>query len=138
MVALRMPGMWRARRNARVTCGVVISMRSVPAGCTSGSSFSSGRRAVGDDFAVINVRDVAAALGFVHVVRGHKKRDAVPGKFKQQIPKLAPRYRIDARRRFVKKKQLGFVQHRATESQPLLPAAGKLRRQAVQIGTRDR
>src|SRR6266571_1484842 len=41
-------------------------------------------RAVGDELAVINIGDVAAALGFVHVVRGHEERDAVAGKLRGQ------------------------------------------------------
>ena len=54
-------------------------------------------RAVGDQLAVVNVRDVAAAFGFIHVVRGDEERDAVAGKLEQQIPELAARDRIDAR-----------------------------------------
>ena len=80
-------------------------------------------RSVSDDPAVINVRDVAATFGFVHVVCGHEKSDAMPGKFKEKIPKLAARHRIDSSGRLVKKKQLGLVQHGAAERQPLLPAA---------------
>src|ERR1700686_754368 len=37
-------------------------------------------RAVGDELTVIKVGDVAAALGFVHVVGGDEKGDAVGGK----------------------------------------------------------
>src|ERR1700676_2927753 len=39
--------------------------------------------AVGDELAVINVSDVAAALGFVHVMGGNKKRDAMTGKLEE-------------------------------------------------------
>src|SRR5271170_1180363 len=35
---------------------------------------------VGDELAVVNVSHVAAALGFVHVVGGDKKGDALAGK----------------------------------------------------------
>jgi hypothetical protein len=59
-------------------------------------------------------------------MRGNKESDAVPGKLEQQVPKLAPRDRIDARGRLVEKKQLGFVQHGAAERQALLPSAGEL------------
>ena len=104
IVALRTPGICRASRSARVTSGVVISTRIVPAGCTSGSCAQRIRRAVGNEFSVIDVRDVAAAFGFVHVVRGHKKSDAVAGKLEQQIPKLPARDRIDAGGGFVEKK----------------------------------
>src|SRR6266849_9161574 len=54
------------------------------------------RCAVGDNLAEINVSDMVAALGFIHVVRGDEKRDAVSGKFEEKIPELAPRDRIDA------------------------------------------
>ena len=52
---------------------------------------------------------------------------------KSKIPKLAARHGIDARGGLVEKNQLGLVQHGAAESQPLLPPAGKLRGQAIQI-----
>src|SRR5215472_14737700 len=84
------------------------------------------RCAVGDELAVIDVRDVAATLRFIHIVRGHKKSDAVAGKLEEQIPKLPPRDRINARRRLVEKKKLGFMQHRTAQGKPLLPAARKL------------
>src|SRR5271156_3891425 len=89
--------------------------------------------AVGDELAVVNVRDVAAALGFVHVVGGDKKSDAMAGKFEKQIPQLTARDRIDARGRLIEKKQFGFVEHGATKGEPLLPAAGKLRGEAIQV-----
>src|SRR5260370_12198825 len=45
--------------------------------------------AVGDELAVINVGDVAAALGFIHVMGGDEKSDAMAGKLEEEIPKLA-------------------------------------------------
>src|ERR1700742_871127 len=45
--------------------------------------------AIGDELAVINVRDVAAALGFVHIVGGDEEGDALAGKFEEKIPELA-------------------------------------------------
>src|SRR5579864_1622532 len=83
--------------------------------------------AVGNKLAEINVGDVAAALGFVHVVRGHKKRNAVPGKLEKQIPELPARNRIDAGGWLVEEQQFGLVQHGAAKSEPLFPAARKLR-----------
>src|SRR5215475_8848573 len=62
-------------------------------------------RAVGDEFAVIDVGDVAAAFGFVHVVRGDEKSDAVSGKFEEQIPKLAASDRIDAGGRLIEEEE---------------------------------
>src|SRR5437879_9595230 len=44
--------------------------------------------AVGDELAVINVRDVAAALGFVHVVGGGDIRAAMDGKLIEKIQVL--------------------------------------------------
>src|SRR5712692_4782188 len=90
--------------------------------------------AVGDDLAEINIGDVAAALGFVHVMRGDEKSDAMSRKFEEQIPKLAARDRIDARGGLVEEEKPGLVQHGAAEGQTLLPAAGKLRGQAMHIG----
>src|SRR5271169_1729441 len=53
-------------------------------------------RAVSDELAVINVSDVAAALGFIHVVRGDEKSDAMARELEEQIPQLASRDRVDA------------------------------------------
>src|SRR4029077_2713177 len=69
--------------------------------------------AVGDELAVINVGDVTAALGFVHVVGGNEEGDAVTGKLEQQVPELTPRDGIDARGGFVEEQQLRLVQHGA-------------------------
>src|SRR5580692_3367006 len=51
--------------------------------------------AVCDDFAVIDVGDVTATFGLVHIVSGHEEGDALAGKFEQKIPKLAAGDRID-------------------------------------------
>src|SRR6266576_109967 len=89
---------------------------------------------IGNKLAVIDVCNVAATLGFVHVVGSHKKSYAVTGKLEEQIPKLAARDGIDAGRGLVEKEKLGLVQHGAAKSQALLPAAGKLGGQTVQVG----
>src|SRR5467141_2175851 len=91
-------------------------------------------RAVGDELAVIDVSDMGAALGFVHVVSGDEKRDAMTGKLEEEIPELAARDRVDARGGLVEKKERRLMQHGAAESKALLPATGKLRGQAIQIG----
>jgi len=67
-----MPGSSRAERKARVTSGVVISTRIVPGGWTS-EVHEANWACVGDQFAVINVSNMAAAFGFVHVVRCDEK-----------------------------------------------------------------
>src|SRR5258707_492674 len=90
-------------------------------------------RAVGDELAVINVGDVAAALGLIHVVRGDEKRDAVSGELEEQIPELAARDGVDSRGRFVEENQFWFVQHGTTESEALFPTTGKLRGEAIQV-----
>src|SRR6266849_3920505 len=92
-------------------------------------------RAVCDEFAVVDVGDVAAALGFVHVMGGDEKGDAVAGEFEEEIPKLAARDGVDAGGGLVKKKQLGLMQHGAAKRQALLPAAGKLRGEAIEVRT---
>src|SRR5467141_3328365 len=91
-------------------------------------------RAVGDELAVINVGDVTAALGFVHVVSGDKKRDAMTRKLEEKIQERAARDGMDAGSGLVEKKQRRLMEHGATEGEALLPAAGKLRGQAIQIG----
>src|SRR5258708_16404546 len=91
-------------------------------------------RAVGDNLAKIDVSDVIAAFGFVHVVRGDEKRDAMSGELEKKIPELAPRDRIDAGSGLVEKEECGLVQHGAAESQALLPASRKLRRQTIEVG----
>src|SRR5882724_5575730 len=70
-------------------------------------------RAIGDELAVINVGDVTAALGFIHVVRCDEERDPVAGKLEEEIPKLASRNGVDAGSRLVEEKKLGLVQHGA-------------------------
>src|SRR6266581_9789256 len=90
-------------------------------------------RAVSDELAVINVGDVAAALGFVHVVGGDEEGDAVSTHLEEKVPELAARDRIDAGGGLIEKEKLGFMQHGAAERQTLLPSTGKLRGQAIQV-----
>src|SRR5712664_1016179 len=89
--------------------------------------------AVGDEAAVIDVGDVAAALGFVHVVRGDEKRDAVAGEFEEEVPELAAGDRVDASSGLVEEQELRFVQHGAAEGKTLLPPARKLRSEPAEI-----
>src|SRR5260370_14216042 len=91
-------------------------------------------RPVRDELDVINVGDVAAAPGFVHVVRGDEERDAVPRKFEEEIPELAASDGVDPGSRLVEEKKFRLVQHGAAEGEALLPSAGKLRGQAIEIG----
>src|SRR6266851_340581 len=89
---------------------------------------------IGDELAVVNVSDVAAALGFVHVMRGDEKGDAMAGKLEEEIPELAARDGVDAGSGLIEEKEFRLVQHGAAECEALLPAAGELRGQAIQIG----
>src|SRR5258708_1670025 len=91
-------------------------------------------RAVGNNLAKIDVSDMIAALGFVHVVRGDEKRDAMSGEFEKKIPKLASRDRVDAGSGLVEKEECRLMQHGAAESYTLLPASRKLRRQTIEVG----
>src|SRR5260370_34232430 len=52
-------------------------------------------RTVGDELAVINVGDVAAALGVVHEGRSDEKRDAMSGRYDEVIRDLAARHAED-------------------------------------------
>src|SRR5712671_6120024 len=90
--------------------------------------------AIGNEAAEINVRDVAAAFGFVHVMGGDEERDAVAGKLEEKIPELPARDRIDSGSGLVKEQELGFVEHGATEGQALLPSTGKLSGETIEIG----
>src|SRR2546426_11619094 len=83
IVALRMKSISRTIRNARVTSGAVISTRRVPGGF---QGFQRFRCAVGNQLRVVDVGDVTAALGLVHVVRGDEKGDALPREVENQIP----------------------------------------------------
>src|SRR6185369_17401302 len=44
----------------------------------------------------VNVADMRATLGFIHVMGGYEQGHAGAGKFEQQIPQLAPGDRVDA------------------------------------------
>ena len=78
----------------------------------------------------------ATPFRFIHVMGGDEQRHALPGEFEKQIPQFAARDRIDARRRFVEKKNRRLVHERASHGQPLPPAAGKQRRAPVRLGSR--
>src|SRR5882757_7962613 len=77
---------------------------------------------------------MAAAFGFVHVMGGDEESDAVAGKLKEKIPELAARDGIDAGGGLIKKQELGFVEHGAAECEALLPSAGKLSGETIEIG----
>ena len=82
-------------------------------------------RAGDEQLRQVDVADLAAALGFVHVVRGDEQRDALGGELEQQIPQLAARHRVDAGGRLVEEDDARLVHQRGAEREPLLPAAGE-------------
>ena len=81
----------------------------------------------------VEVADLAAALGLVHVVRGDEQRDALGGELEQQIPQLAARDRIDAGGRLVEEDDARLVHQRGAEREPLLPAAGEQAGAAIDV-----
>ena len=91
------------------------------------------RRAGDQELGQVEVADLAAALGLVHVVRGDEQRDALGRELEQQIPQLAARDRIDARGRLVEEDDARLVHQRRAEREPLLPAAGQVAGQAIHV-----
>ena len=112
----------------------MISTRIVPWRLNVGKFAKRIGRAVGDQLAVINVGDVAAALRFVHVVRGDEKSDAVPGKFKQQDPKVGGA-RPDRCPPSVRREKAASA-HAAWRSPA--PAAASIRRIVLRTGDPDK
>ena len=84
------------------------------------------RRAGDQQLREIDIADLAAALGLVHVVGGDEQRDALGRELEEQVPQLAPRDRIDARGRLVEEDHPGLVHERGAQREALLPAARKL------------
>src|SRR5437867_1830457 len=55
-------------------------------------------------------------------MRGDKESDALARKLEQQIPQLAPRHRVNARRRLVEEEHTRLVHQRTSHRKPLSPA----------------
>ncbi|CAM2150331.1 hypothetical protein PT2222_230055 [Paraburkholderia tropica] len=99
--------------------------------------FERGRAAIARDVrgrvahqhaARVHQRNAVAAPGLVHEVRGDEDRHLIFARERdQQAPEVVARDRIDARGRFVEDQQLGLVDHRHREREPLAHAE----RQAV-------
>src|SRR5690606_23142878 len=64
-----------------------------------------------------------AAFGLVEIWRGNQDRQATCQKLPEQLPELAPRHRIDARRRLVEHDERRLVNERARQRELLLHAA---------------
>ncbi|OHB78010.1 MAG: hypothetical protein A2W31_17890 [Planctomycetes bacterium RBG_16_64_10] len=71
----------------------------------------------------MDIPDVGTAFRLVHVVSGDEQRHAPAGQFKQQIPQLPPRHRVDAGGRFVQEHDFRLMDQCAGQGQALLPAA---------------
>ena len=76
-----------------------------------------------DQFRQVDVADMIAALGFIHVMGRHEQRHAFTGELEKQIPQLAPRDRIDAGGRLIEEDDARLVHERGGEREALLPAA---------------
>src|SRR5258708_34572152 len=83
-------------------------------------------RPIGNELAEINVSDVAAAFGLVHVMRGDEKGDAVAGKLEEEIPELAARDGVDAGGGLIEEKEFRLLQHGAAECEGLLSPTREL------------
>ena len=78
------------------------------------------RRAVGDDLPVEDEGEAVALLGLVHVVRGDQHRHAALGDdLVDEVPEQPAPARIDAAGGFVEEQQLGLVQQRGGQRDPL-------------------
>ena len=83
----------------------------------------SGRLADGDPPAVAQHAEAVTAHGLVHVVRRDEDRRAAAREAEELLPELAPALRVDAGGRLVEHEQLGVVDGRGGEREPLLPPA---------------
>ena len=80
----------------------------------------------GDDLAPRDDRDsVGQELGFFHVVGREKDRLPAVLESLEHIPDLASGVRVEPGRRFVEKDDLGIVDQRGGDPEPLLEAAGE-------------
>ena len=75
-----------------------------------------------------DIRDLVAALRFVHVMGGDKNGEAAGREVVNLAPEIAPRLGVDTRRRLVEEEELRIGQRTGAEREPLLPAARELAR----------
>jgi hypothetical protein len=75
-----------------------------------------------------DIRDLVAALRFVHVMGGDENGEAAGREVVNLAPEIAPRLGVDARGRLVEQEQLRIGQRAGAERGPLLPAARQLAR----------
>ena len=110
------PPRWPGRRRLRASPSARPAIRSL-------SSRGEPRAMI---FRRIDDRQPMAALDFVHVVRRDEGRRPAGRKLVDEVPEVAPRRRIDARRRLVEEEDVGLVDDGAAEGETLLPAAAQL------------
>src|SRR5262249_53493708 len=79
-----------------------------------------------DQYRQVNVADMIAALGFIHVMSCDEQRHALTSELKKQVPQLASRDRIDAGSWLIEEEHSGPVHQGASHGKTLPPAAGKL------------
>ena len=72
---------------------------------------------------LVHQRHARAAFGFVQIRCGHHDGDAPRQELRQQLPELAARHRVHARRRLVQHHQFRLMDERAGQRQLLLHAA---------------
>ncbi len=92
--------------------------------------------AVSQHLAGVHGHQPIETLGLFHIGRGHDDahaRTAQPHAL-DELPELAARQRIDARRRFVENQEIGVVDQRAAQAELLAHAAGELLGQPVGEG----
>ena len=98
-----------------------------------------GRRALGDDLAVVDHRDAVGELvGLVEVLRAQQHGGAEAGERADDVPHLVARARVQAGRRLVEEHELGGHDDAGGEVQPPAHAAGEVLHEAVRLPPRGR
>ena len=90
-------------------------------------------RAAHDHLRQVEVPDLAAALGLVHVVRRDEEGDALGRELEEEVPQLPARHGVDACGRLVEEDDPRLVHQGAAEREALLPAAAEQTRAPVQV-----
>ncbi len=78
-----------------------------------GQRLELSRLAADQQLGQVNVSDIGAPLGLIHVVRCDQQGHTPASQFEQQIPELSARDRIDAGGWLIEEQQFGLVDHRA-------------------------
>ena len=81
----------------------------------------------------MNTTRLADLVGEAHLVRDHDHGHALVGKLLHHRQHLADQLGVEGRGDLVEQQHLGLHRHGAGDADPLLLAAGELRRQAVEL-----